>query len=330
MIPTATELLNRLDAQRPRTMQTEMGMSSLGACRRQAAYHSQGYPADPEFADNGIQAMLGTAVHEALAQAARLFIPGAMAENIEVGFAGLKGHPDLYVDSTVRDYKTLGFGIQLEARRSFGPPQRDRWQVHTYGAGLVLRGYPVHTVQIDYIDRGSGEEYLFEEPFSLDVVEEAVRWLRDIRDTPVHVQPRDFRPDSGTCLHCQFFRRCWQAEPPTDDRHVLFVEDPDAAKWAQRLLDARERAKLASADEADAKGALDHLRSVQKPGEHEDIAVPELDKVIRFTMKRGRQTPDMPQIAMDYKRAGARPPMRTGEPTVSLTLVKPRKAKADG
>jgi hypothetical protein len=331
MIPSATELLLALDAQRPRTLQAEMGMSSLGDCRRRAGYHAQGYPADPECTGNGIQAMLGTAIHEALAQAARLVIPGAHAEDLEVWFAGLKGHPDLYVDRTVRDYKTNGYTLQVENRRQLGPKTGERWQSHTYGAALIVAGYPVDTVQIDYVARDSGDEFLFTEPFDVDVVAEAMAWLKDVRETPVDLLPRDYRPDSATCRGCRFFRRCWEAEPGHgDDRHVLFLDEPDAALWARRLESARERKKLAESDEADAKGALDHLRGVGRPGEREEIEVPGLDKVIKFTVKRGRASPDMARIAADYKRAGARPPFLYGEPTVSIALVKPKKGNADG
>jgi hypothetical protein len=329
VIPSATELLLALDAQRPRTQQTEMGMSSLGSCRRQAGYHAQGYPADPEFEDNGIQAMLGTAIHDALAAAARLMVPEGRAEDVVVEFGGLRGHPDLYVPCTVRDYKTLGYSMQLESRRQLGPLPRERWQAHAYGAGLILAGLPVDTVQIDWIARDSGDEYLFEEPFSTDVVAEAMAWLADIRETSVMVQPREYRPASATCLACPFFRRCWEAEPGRDDRHVLFVDDPDAAAWAGRLEDARARKKAAEADEDDAKGALDHLRTVQRPGEKQDIAVPGLEKVIRFSMQKGRRSPDMPRIAVDYRNAGALPPMKYGDPVVSIALVKPKPEKHD-
>jgi hypothetical protein len=150
-------------------------------------------------------------------------------------------------------------------------------------------------------------------------------WLKDVRESPVEVLPRDYRPDSVMCQSCRFFRRCWQAEPGADDRHVLFLDDPDAAAWATRLEDARARRKAAEADEADAKGALDHLRSVARPGDKEDIEVPGLAKLIRFHVKRGRQSPDMAMIAMDYKRAGARPPVKYGEPTVGIALVKPKR-----
>jgi CRISPR/Cas system-associated exonuclease Cas4 (RecB family) len=324
VIPTVRELLLAHDAQRPRSQQVEMGMSSLGSCRRQAGYHAQGYAPDPEFVDVGIQAVLGTACHEAAARAARALIPGAAAEDLEVSFAGLKGHPDLWVDGTVVDLKTKGYSLQVENVRQNGPAQRDLWQISAYAAGLILAGYPVHTLRLDYIARDSGDEHIHEQPFSTEVVQLAMAWLADVRETMAEMLPRDYRPDSATCRSCRFFRRCWQAEPPSDDRHVLFLDDPDAAAWAERLEDARARLKAAERDEADARGALDHLRSVRVPGEKEWIEVPGLEKVIRFSVRKGRQTPDMAQIALAYKRADpdARPPVKYGEPTIGVALIK--------
>jgi hypothetical protein len=103
---------------------------------------------------------------------------------------------------------------------------------------------------------------------------------------------------------------------------VLFVDNQDAAEWATRLEAAQVMRKAAESAEADGKGALGALRTVSMPGESEDVEVPGLDKLIRFRVSRGRTSPDMPAIAVDYARAGARPPMKVGEPVVSVTLVK--------
>lgn len=328
-LPTATELLRRWDEQRPRSQQTAMGMSKLGSCHRQAGYHLQGYPADEEYKASGIQNVLGTSVHDTLAEAAAMFLPGAQAEGLEVTFGGLAGHPDLVMDGTVRDYKTTSYALQLEQRKQLGPPLRERYQVHCYGAGLILAGHPIHTVEIDYIDRGSGDEWLWNEPFSLDVVGEAMSWLEQVRTAEVAILPRDYRPESAFCTNCPFFRRCWDAEPGKDPRSVLYVDDPDAATWSARLIEARRRKKAAEAEIADAQGALDALRTVSRPGEREYITVPGMDKQIRFAVNKGKTSPNMPAIAEDYKRAGARPPMKTGDPIIAIAFVKPREDDDD-
>lgn len=328
-LPSTRAMLLAYDSQRPRTQQVEIGMSALGGCRRQVGYKLAGTAPDPEWEPENIQAILGTAIHVAAAAGAGILVPEADAENLEVMFGGLKGHPDLYCDGVVRDVKTKGYGsIQLEMVRQKGPSKGELYQVHCYAAGLIIRGFPVHTVELDYIARDSGDEYIHREPFSMGIVTEAMAWLKDVREAPVTMLERDYRPGSGRCRSCEFFTRCWEAPRGTDDRTVLFRDDPDAAEWARKLEDARAREKAAKADAEDAKGALDELRTVQRPGDAELIEVPGLGgRVIKISVQRGRESPDMAAIAMDYKRAGARPPMRRGDPVIAITVVKPPKPR---
>src|SRR5438128_256655 len=77
-LPTTTELLLAWDAQRPRSQQAEMGMSKLGSCRRQAGYHLGGYPHDEGYVGNKIQAVIGTAIPQVAAEAAREFVGQAI------------------------------------------------------------------------------------------------------------------------------------------------------------------------------------------------------------------------------------------------------------
>ena len=326
MTPTLRQLLLAYDAQRPRTQQVEIGMSQLGACRRQTGYMLAGIPGDEGFEENGVQAVLGTAIHEVAAKGARIMVPGAHAENLRVKFGGLTGHPDFYHEGVLVDYKSVGYTMQLEDRRRHGPKQRELWQAHTYGAGLILAGYPVHTVRLNWIARDSGEEFIHEESFDPDVVWDAMAWLEQVRTSEPAMLERDYRPDSAFCKSCKYFERCWDAPRGTDDRHVLFVEDPDAGQWALRLWDATEDRKRAERRIRDAKGALDHLRSVSRPGQKEYISGLGLDDddLIEIRVTKGRTTPDMEQITTDYQRAGATPPMVTGEPVIHIALVKRR------
>jgi hypothetical protein len=324
VIPTTSELLLAYDAQRPRSQQVEIGMSQLGGCRRQTGYMLSRTPPDEGFANNGVQAVMGTAIHEAAAQGAKLLVPDAEAESLEVHFGGLTGHPDLYLDGVVRDVKTLGYTMQLEDRRRHGPKQRERWQIHTYGAGLIVAGHPVHTVELDFLARDSGDEFLHSEPFDPIAVADAMAWLHEVRTTEPAMLARDYRPDSAICRSCPFFERCWEAPRGTDDRHVLYLEDPDAGRWALQLWEAGLDLKQAQQRAQDARGALDHLRSVSRPGEKEYIGGLGLDDddVLEIRVQRGRSSLDGDLIRADYERAGAEPPMRTGEPVIRMALVK--------
>lgn len=327
MIPTATELLTAWDAERPRSKQAEMGVSGVGDCRRRAGYLLQGHQPDPEYDSRGnIQAILGTAIHQALAEAAHtMCYPEAEvhAEELEIHFAGLTGHPDLFAEPLLRDFKTVGYAMQLERIRLNGPPRQHRWQIHIYGAGLIVAGHRVEVLQLDYISRDTGEEYLWEGPFDIAEVRAAVDWLTQVRTTPVEYLSRDYRPESAICRNCPFYQQCWDAIPERSPRTALWRDWPSGADWAVRLEEAQLARKQAHAAEDDAKGALDALRTVTAPGDTQLVAVPGLDgKVIRFSVTRGRQTPDADQIQADYARVGAAMPLKRGEPTVKVTVVR--------
>jgi hypothetical protein len=327
-LPTGTELLRDWDAARPRSRQSEMGISGVGGCRRRAGYQLQGFTQDPDFNPEPDQAILGTLIHDGLAEATRqsVKIPlGAQAESLEVTFAGLKGHPDLYAEPVLRDYKTVGFTSQLERIRANGPRTGDLWQASCYAAALILSGRKVTTIQLNYIARDSAQEYLWEGPFDMQHVRDAVAWLRMVRITPADRLPRDYRPESVICQGCEFFRRCWQgmAVPGRSLRTALFTDQPVALLWVATLEAAREARQAAEKEEEDAKGALDALRTVEHPGEKQDVAIPGYPKVLRFSVERGAERLDRERIEEDYARAGAVPPTTRGAPKIKLTLIAP-------
>jgi hypothetical protein len=322
-LPPSAELLLEWDAMRPRSQQAEIGVSDLGGCRRRAGYHLAGYP---KATSGSVQAVLGTAAHQAIAQALyALRVKGSIPLHLmieeSVWFGGVLGHLDIYLPPVVRDVKTVGRSQQLDRIRVMGPPRHDLWQVSVYAAAVIKTGRRVERVQLDYIARDSGDSWLWEDSFRMEHVRDAMAWLQMIRDTPLEYLARDFRPDSPQCQACPFRDPCWEGRVDgRDPLSVLFVDDPDVASWWDRLQDARERKRQAEDDEARAKGALDALR----PNDQGSIEVsaPGLgDRRIRFTVARGRISPDTEQIRADYARGGAVMPVRTGEPSVRVTLV---------
>jgi hypothetical protein len=324
-VPAAADLLRVWDALRPRSQQKDLGMSALGGCRRAAGYVINGYEGEPN--DYSLTAIIGTMVHDGLARAARATIPGALAEDIEVRFGGIVGHPDLYVSRTVVDYKTRARASDLDRVSTFGPPKRERWQAHTYGAAMILAGYPVERIRIEYISRESGETWLWEEPFDIELVREAMAWLNQVRETPLEYLSRDYRPTSVFCGGCEFFKLCWEghAIPDRDPRSAFFADEPDAAVWVKRLEVAKKARDAAERDYQDAKGALDALRPGGQPGGHYDVDCGLGDgRVVRFTVAHGRESYDKETITADYARAGARPPAIRGAPVVRISIVKPR------
>lgn len=323
-IPSTAELLLEADWKRPRSQQLGMGVSDLGGCRRRAGYKLAGYkPAKPS---GSIQAVIGTSIHDKIdaeltAMRDQGIIPTDSVINEAVYFGGLVGHPDLYVRGVLRDIKTLGYSTQLANAKLYGPKKQHLWQVMVYAAACIIAGRPVHTVQIDYLVRDSGESWIWEGPFDYEQVREAMQWLESVRETPLEFLARDFAPDSATCKGCPFFGACWSGHVmDRDERSVLLVTDDDAIQWAVRLEVARERIKNAKEEEALAKGVLDGLRP-NSEGKGE-VKLDGFPKILRWTVS-SRKNLDSELVRSDYARSGTRPPL-TISSSVRLELLAPR------
>lgn len=257
-MPSTSELLLRWDTTRARSQQRAIGWSEVGGCRRRAGYRLAGVV--PTTPSSSVVAVMGTAVHDAVEVISREL--GLLTEN-EISFAGIVGHYDrLEADGTeVVDVKTVGTDRYLERIELAGPPQAHVWQVTGYGAGLVRAGHPVRTVRIDYLARDTGREYTWRARFDPAVLREALAWLTQVRSVALDMLPRDYLPDSAFCGHCPFREPCWgQAVPERSRLSALYVDDPDAEKWAQRLYDLRAQIKELREQEKRAAGALDAIR----------------------------------------------------------------------
>ncbi len=319
--PTTGDLLLTWDRRRPRSLQTEFGMSELGGCRRRAGYRLAGV--EPTDAGGSVQAVMGTVLHEAVAdvlqqmQAEGLIPADALIEHA-VTFAGILGHLDLYIEPEVTDTKSTS-QRNLDKLRVDGPYRSHLWQTHGYAAALIAEGRPVRTVNIDYIARDTGETWRWTGPFEARHVKDALAWVAEVRQTELEFLARDYAPDGPFCSHCPFRSVCWDgAVTDRDARSVLFVEDPDAAGWVDMLTDARARKAAATADEATAKGALDALRPNEEG--QEVVAVPGASHALRFTVSRPNRV-DTSQVRKDYAAAGRPVPLKESKASVRLDLV---------
>jgi PD-(D/E)XK nuclease superfamily protein len=257
---TTSALLLLADQQRPRTKQQGIGMSDLGSCRKRTGYKLAGVaPVNPV---GSVQAVMGSAIHDMVASILNSIAkPGDLVEH-EVTFAGIPGHVDRYHgdEQKVVDTKTTS-SRWMEHVKLHGPDHGQVWQVSGYAAALIKAGYPVQTIQIDFLARDTGEEYVWSKPFDPQDVRDALNWLRTVRDADLNMLPRDYDPESVFCRGCPFGGLdggiCWEGHVPDRDfRSVLYIEDPDAAKWAQQLWDARNGVKPHKKAEAQARGAL--------------------------------------------------------------------------
>lgn len=257
---TTSQLLLRWDQQRARSQQLELGISGLGGCRRKAGYHLNGVP--PSNAGGSVQAAMGSAVHMVVAGAmSDVAEPGDLIEH-PVELAGLPGTLDRYEASTctVVDTKTTS-SRWLEHIKLHGPDENQLWQITGYGAALTKQGKEVLRVRIEFLARDTGEEWTWEAPFDTRVLREALIWLRNVRETPLDMLPRDFMPDSPFCHSCRWSGDCWPygLDGKTAAK-VLYMDDPDAQRWGDQLWQARQDKKDAEEREKRAKGALEALR----------------------------------------------------------------------
>lgn len=322
---TTAQLLLRWDQTRARSQQREFGMSELGECRRRAGYRLAG--TEPTNPSGSVQAVMGTAVHAAVEnvyrhlQAAGLIPADDLVEH-EVRFAGILGHLDRYIagSGTLVDTKTTT-SRWLSKIRVYGPPKSNLWQVNAYAAALIAEKHPVRRIVIDYLARDTGDEHRWSGTFDPLAVKDALEWVRLVRDTPLQWLPRDYEPDSQFCAHCPFYDRCWDgAVPNRDPRSVLFVERPDARRWAEQLEQARADEAAAKARAAEAKGALDALRPDHADDEPVlmDVGYERLLRWRRVTSSRL----DSDAVKAEYAKVGAKPPMKESTATY-LEFVAP-------
>lgn len=264
---TTSALLLLADQQRPRTQQREIGMSDLGSCRKRTGFKLAG--TEPVNPVGSVQAVIGSAVHDMVAGIMRLVAkPGDLVEH-EVEFAGIKGHVDRYeaAEEKVVDTKTTS-ARWLEHIKLHAPEHSQVWQTSGYGAALIKAGYPVKRIQLDFIARDTGEEYVWSKPFDVADVRAALEWLKLVRETPLDMLPRDYMPDSSFCRGCPFGGMdggiCWENHTPgLGLGTAIYSEHPDAGFWAEELWAARDAQKE---PKKSAERAAAALRAVVDPG----------------------------------------------------------------
>lgn len=326
-VTTTAQLLLSWDKRRPRSQQTALGMSEVGGCRRRVGYRLAGQP--PDNPAGSVQAVMGTAVHVVVEEELRIMrAAGVLSADdlieFEVQFAGVIGHGDRYdaVEETVVDTKTTS-QRWLDHIVLHGADRAHRWQTALYAAALIAQGKPVRRIVIDYLARDTGNDHQDVRDFDPAEVGDALDWLREVRETPLEYLNRDYAPDSAFCGHCPFIGDCWGGGVAERDvRSVLYVEDPDAVKWATQLWDARQAIKAAKELEDEAKGALDALRPTGEPGSV--VVDVGYAKALRWSISE-RNNIDTDAVKAEYAKTGAKPPMKP--PTTTVTLAFAPKAK---
>ena len=211
MILTA---LKNKDADRPRSKQVEIGVSSLGDCSRRVWFKLNNYQSTT-VTDN-LSAIMGTAIHRAVEEAIAYDLFGTIETEIEVEYEGLKGHIDIYVevDGEVIDVKTKN-----KKNAGYFPSPQEKWQVHTYGFMLDKNGKPVKTVTLVCIfrDGEAGDVLEYSVPYDESIALEALAWLENVKAMTEAPEPE--KPLEYCVLYCEFYGKlCGGGAPRSKKR----------------------------------------------------------------------------------------------------------------
>jgi len=192
--------LHDKEGKRGRSLQTQIGPSELGGCRRKVWYKIN---SQPETNSNELKlaAIMGTAIHDSIEK--------AFADNKEVLLEktvehnGMKAHIDLYIPGTgdVVDWKT----VKLKNLAYF-PSQQQRWQVHTYGYLIEQSGLgKVHNVHLVAIPRDGDERdvKVYSEKYDSSIALEALSWLEAVKASEIAPEPE--KDESYCKFYCKYY-----------------------------------------------------------------------------------------------------------------------------
>jgi len=196
-------VLHAKDASRDRSMQTEVGPSEIGGCKRKVWYRLNAQPHTNEN-QSKLAAIMGTAIHAAIEEAIGALDPDAKEYLVEteVAYGDMKAHVDLFVPSTgaVIDWKTSKI-----KNLGYFPSTQQRWQVQLYGYLLSKNGYEVKTVNLVAIARDGSEKDIkvHTEPYDESMALTALNWLASVKASTVLPEPEK---DQSFCKdYCQYY-----------------------------------------------------------------------------------------------------------------------------
>jgi hypothetical protein len=211
-------MIRRADTARPRSVQTSVGPSQLGVeCEGSLAYQHLA-PRDIPSASAGdpLPAIVGTAVHAWLEEAARLddAVNRHSGEperwlterRLTISHAGVTvgGTCDLYdlATGTVIDWKVVGPTAARNASHD-GPPRLYRTQSQLYGLGYRQAGYPVRAVAIAMLPRNGPLRSMqfFAEEYDERVAHAAMERLARV-DGMSDWRDAEFQPSEDNCRWC--------------------------------------------------------------------------------------------------------------------------------
>lgn len=281
-------VLHAQDASRDRSMQTEVGPSEIGGCRRKVWYRLNAQPHTNEN-QSKLAAIMGTAIHTAIEEAISALDPAGKEYLVEteVSFGGMKAHVDLYVPSTgaVIDWKT-----SKVKNLGYFPSKQQRWQVQVYGFLLSKKGYDVKTVNLVAIARDGNEKdvKVHTEPYDEAVALEAFTWLTNVKASETLPEPEK---DESFCKdYCQYYDASGEmgCTGLKKERIVLsevVIEDEEVDKHALHYLQLDGKIKELEKEKDSLKASLEGSTGITKSGVE-----------ISWTTVKGRETVDAKEV----------------------------------
>jgi CRISPR/Cas system-associated exonuclease Cas4 (RecB family) len=290
-------VLHAQDASRDRSMQTEVGPSEIGGCRRKVWYRLN---AQPHTNDNQskLAAIMGTAIHAAIEDAIGAIDPEGKEYLVEteVAFGDMKAHVDLFVPSTgaVIDWKT-----SKVKNMSYFPSNQQRWQVQIYGYLLSKNGYEVKTVNLVAIARDGNEKdvKVHTEPYDEVMALAALAWLENVKASKELPAPEK---DASFCKdYCQYYDATEQmgCGGLKKERIVLsevVIEDEEVDKHALHYLQLDSKIKELEKERDSYKASLEGATGTTASGieiswitvkGRETVDAKEVEKLLGFVPK---------------------------------------------
>ena len=281
-------VLHAQDASRDRSLQTEVGPSEIGGCRRKVWYRLNAQPHTNEN-QSKLAAIMGTAIHAAIEEAIGTLDPEGKEYLVEtqVAYGDMKAHVDLFVPSTgaVIDWKTSKI-----KNLSYFPSNQQRWQVQVYGYLLSKNGYEVKTVNLVAIARDGNEKdvKVHTEPYDETMALAALAWLENVKASKELPAPEK---DASFCKdYCQYYDATEQmgCGGLKKERIVLsevVIEDVEVDKHALHYLQLDGKIKELEKERDSLKASLEGATGVTASGVE-----------ISWTTVKGRETVDAKEV----------------------------------
>jgi len=279
-------VLHAKDASRDRSLQTEVGPSEIGGCKRKVWYRLNAQPHTNEN-QSKLAAIMGTAIHAAIEEAIGALDPEGKEYLVEteVAFGDMKAHVDLFVPSTgaVIDWKTSKI-----KNLSYFPSNQQRWQVQLYGYLLTKNGYQVNTVNLVAIARDGAEKDINTEPYDETMALAALSWLANVKASTTLPEPEK---DQSFCKdYCQYYDAteemgCGGLKKERIVLSEVVIEDAEVDKHALHYLQLDSKIKELEKERESLKESLQGSTGVTASGVE-----------ISWTTVKGRETVDAKEV----------------------------------